>query len=618
MSWALVRKELREHGPVLLAAALLSGLALVGVMLTTDKSGGGRFTALTIFAPSMGALGALIAANRLFVREYAGRTQLFLEVLPVSRTRVFVTKWLLGALWTAGLLAAAWASVLNHQREREVIALADALPVLGAVVLFGIAVWSFAALAGMLGGLRYMAWIAAALGLGLAINAGQLSEDELPVFALLSDRVTMARGAADPRDIAVALGLSALFTAGAAALALIGSGAIASALARRMTTRERVFLLVSALVIAFVYSVIEGKRKKPAFELADATLVEGKHARIGLMATKDLGREQMLALCRKIAHDVDIAVEALGLSWLGARGEPIQPTVYVLPQQGLDKRLVERASLGLQDGIVLRAAPSVDEAVLRARVLHELISDASDQRASREDRHLLLDGFAEWLVLRGDPAERALSGLRFASIARPIAPVQLERWEESMEQLGPCTANALAFASADAVASALGEEGFFRLLRALFARQPADVRVLFEEPPSAQLARAGVPWRTIAARVEAERERLREERALELAAIPERTARIEVQRSPKRGVSVQGRVQGATAFRLLYSPLGPWTRMPASLARLDVRGADAAPEVSGTVPISLTKGSRVFAAIEVDESLLQCSRRLRAVRLVLP
>jgi hypothetical protein len=428
----------------------------------------------------------------------------------------------------------------------------------------------------------------------------------------------MARGPADAHDIAVALGLTALFTAAAAALALIGSGAIASALARRMTARERVFLLVSALVIAFVYAAIEGKRQKPAFELADATIVAGKHARIGLMATQDLGREQMLVLCRKIAHDVDSAVEALGLSWLGPRGAPRQPTVYVLPQQGLDKRLVERASLGLQDGIVLRAAPSVEESVLRVQVLHELISDATHHRATREDRHLLLDGFVEWLVLHGDPAARARSRLRFASIERPVAPVQLERWEESMEQLGPCAANALAHASVEALASTLGEEGLYRLLRALFARQPDDVRVLFEERPSAQLARAGVPWHTIAARVETERKRLREERARELAAIPERTADIEVKRSPKRGVSVLGRVRGATAFRLLYSPLGPWTRAPASPARLDVRGADGAREVSGTVPISLTKGSRVFAAIDVEEPLLQCSRRLRAARLVLP
>jgi hypothetical protein len=251
-------------------------------------------------------------------------------------------------------------------------------------------------------------------------------------------------------------------------------------------------------------------------------------------------------------------------------------------------------------------------------VLHELIGTASHERASREDRHVLLDGFSEWLVLRIDPEARALSQLRLASVERPITAEQLERWEESMEQLGPCVAGAVAFATADVLASTLGEAPFYRLLGALFSRQPHDVRLLFEERPSARLARAGAPWQTIAARVEAERRRWRQERARELAAIPRRSATISAQRSARRGVSVQGRVRGAAAFRLLYAPLGPWTRVPASLARLDVRGAPAAAEVAGTVPISLPKGSRVFAAVEVEEPLLECPRRLHATRLVLP
>jgi hypothetical protein len=617
MSWALVQKELREHGPILLVSGLLSMMSLLGFVVMGEESGG-RFSALRGFSMSIGLLNALIAANRLLVREYAGRTQLFLEVLPIGRTRVFVTKWLLGALWVQLLIAAAWASVLRYQRRSEVIATIDALNVLLAVSVFALTAWAFAAMAGMLGRHRYTVWVAMLFTLGVAVDAGNLSPEDIPVLNLLSDRVAMARGAAPMPDLLWAAGLALAFSIAAAALALIGSGAIASTLARRMTARERVFLLASVLVAGFVYSVVEGKRRKPAFEVADATYVQGRHARIGVMATEDVTGEQMLALCRLIAADVDAAIEALGLALYGPSGAKIQPAIYVMPQQGLDKRLIERASLSGHDGIVLRAAPDVPAPVLRAEVLHQLIGDASLNRAAREDRHVLLDGYAERVALRDDVAGRELSWLRFASIDRPLDARGLVRWEETMEQLGQCAANALSFAVVDALEAELGAARSKVLLRSLFGRPHDDARVLLEAEPSEQLDRAGTSWGSIASRLEAQRKALRVQRATELAIIPERSARLEATRSPTRGVTVRAHVRGAVAYRVLYAPLGPWTVLPTPLARLDVRGAHDAQTVSSTVPVSLPRGSRLFTAVEVDDPTLQCPQRLLARRLVLP
>lgn len=616
MSLALVRKELREHGPILLVSGLLSMVSLIGFVVMGEETGG-RFSGLRSFLLAMGTLNALVAANRLLVREYAGRTQLFLEVLPISRARVFATKWSLGALWLALLTTAAWASVLRYQRKTEVIAIADALPVLYAALLFSLAVWAFAAMAGMLGRHRYTVWIAAFLTLAIASQAGNLAADEIPLLALLGDRVAMARGPAALRDVAWAVGLTVAFAAAAASLALVGSGAIASALARRMTARERVFMLVSALVALFVYSVVEGERHKPPFEVSDATYVQGEHARIGVMATEDLSGDQMLALCRSIAHDVDAAIEALGLVLIGPDG-PLRPAIYVTPQQGLDKRLVERAALDKHEGIVLRAAPDVVQSTLRAQVLHELIGDASIDRAGREDRHVLLDGFAERLVHQGDAAARELSWLMLAAIDRPVDAARLTRWNESMEQLGECSANALAFATADVLARQLGEARYVALLKTLFARPHTDVRVLLETAPRTQLERAGTSWEKLAAGVEAERQRLRGARAAELATMPKRSAWIDAQRTPARGVTVQAHVRGAFAYRVLYASLGPWTSMAGPLARLDVRGAHDADIVHGTVPISLPKGARLFVAIDLEDPTLQCPVRLRATRLEMP
>ncbi len=61
----------------------------------------------------LGALSVLTLANRLVVREYTGRTQLFLETLPVSRAQVVAVKWLTGAVLLAIPMAAGFAVTLH-------------------------------------------------------------------------------------------------------------------------------------------------------------------------------------------------------------------------------------------------------------------------------------------------------------------------------------------------------------------------------------------------------------------------------------------------------------------------------------------------------------------------
>src|SRR5687768_13097461 len=95
MSLPLLRKEAREHGPVLAATAAIAVLGLFA-MLGVAEDVGGRFVGLARFQLLLGPLIALVFANRLLVREYSGRTQFFLETLPIGRARVFATKWLLG------------------------------------------------------------------------------------------------------------------------------------------------------------------------------------------------------------------------------------------------------------------------------------------------------------------------------------------------------------------------------------------------------------------------------------------------------------------------------------------------------------------------------------------
>jgi hypothetical protein len=609
MSWALARKELREHAVVFLIAAGVSALMLAS-RLMLDEEGGGRFSALLGFIAFGGVMNAMIAANRLFVREYASRTQLFLEVLPIGRARVFTTKWLLGLGWLVFMNVSAFSITLRQKRAEEVIGWSDAWPVLVATLAFITAVWSFAAMAGMLGRHRYTAWIALITLLAVTLEAGGLATDEIPVLRLLGQHVAMGR-IASFRAVLEALGVSVVFTAAAAALALVGSGAMASALSRRMTARERVFMLVSVFAAGFLYQTLKDQRSKPVFVMKDAVYAHSNYAFFGVMTTLSFDKERAQALAHVLRSDVEDLLAALRYP-LGAIKEHTFRGVFVLPQEGLDRFVLERAALGARDGIVLRVSPEVPRDLLRMEVLHALIGDTTEQRASKEDRHALLDGFSAYWALRDDAEGRERWWLRAAASRLPISTATLLRWDETGEQLGDCMASSLAFAVVDTLAQQLGEARLIALMAKVFAVPHDDLRVLFETTPRAHLARAGVRWKALAAKAEKARLVVRAARSDELDMRPVLSARIAVVHDKQSGVRVTAALDGEPSYRVLYTELPIWARGAHGFSRFDAR----APKV--TLPISPRRGTRMFVAIEVQDVLLDCPVRVRAERLRMP
>ncbi|HET8695879.1 MAG TPA: hypothetical protein VFO94_00245, partial [Gammaproteobacteria bacterium] len=191
MSLPLLRKEAHEHGAVLAAMGVLAAAALY-VLLEAASRTGGRFEGLARFLLTIGPLLALVVANRFLVREYTGRTQFFLETLPIGRARVFVAKWLLGCLLLLVTAWLAWAATLSFARRSEVLESADARGALLCALAYSFTVWSFAGLAGMLGRYRYIVWGAVALAVLLAVDVAGIPFSDLPVFRLLGQDMQMA------------------------------------------------------------------------------------------------------------------------------------------------------------------------------------------------------------------------------------------------------------------------------------------------------------------------------------------------------------------------------------------------------------------------------------------
>lgn len=599
MSFALLRKELSEHGAVLFVTGLLAAATLLALLVQAERILGGRFVGLVRFSMLFGLLIPFVLANRLLAREYGGRTQLFLETLPIGRARAFATKWLLGCTLTLLAAGLAWLVTLRSIRRIEVLSLNDALGPLLAVSTFWFTAWCFAAMAAMLGRYRYVVWALAVLVFFALADSG-IGLNELPLLRLLGSDVQMARELPDPSAFVVALAIALVSLAGAAALALVGSGAMSAALARRMTSRERVFVLVGLTAVATLSSLLERGPELPPFEITEGEKVDGRFANVGVLPTADLGAAAARELALTLADDVDALIDALSLD--------IRPSIFVLPQRGLDRYTMQRASTSGSEGIVINMAPDAPRDRVRALIGHAVIADATHARAFRDDRHVLLDGLSAYWAVRDDEASRELWRLRAAAVTRSLQAADLTHWAETMERLGECVSLAVAFAVFETLVERIGVHGAVALQRGIFSTPHDDVRVLFERKPGALLAESGIDWGALAEQTQAALERVRERHGAVLAARPSVAARIEQRSRPGRGTEIEVRLDGADRFTVHYERLRPWAGAVGETPRLDARGGRT------LLPLSPTRGDRVFVAVEVDDPVLDCPVRVAAER----
>ncbi len=600
MKLALVRKELREHGLVVAIAVAFSAAGLTGLILQSSRWGG-RFTGFVQYTLIFGPMLVLILSNRLFVREYGGRTQLFLETLPITRAHVFVTKWLLGAGVVTFATAASWYATLWWLRRHEVLALPEAsIPLVAALVVM-LALWSFAAMSAMLGRYRYLAWVLVVFLFLVATNYAGMPMGDLPLLRLTGQGVAMAIVWPAPLAFVQAAIITVVCGFAASALALHGSGAMAMTLAQRMTPRERAFIFVGLLIAIGVSMSVQPKVEPPPFELQNVEPMTGKHTRASVLPTVDMAPSDADALARVVIDDVDSLVDALGID--------VQPLVYIQPQQGLDPMVMRRAWLDGAEGIVLKVSPDAPSDLLRELVVHSLLSDATLGRAEKESRHVLLDGLSAYWVLRDDSTAQAHWWLRAASVDTPITASTLRRWSHTSEHVSECVSQALAFAAMDTLAAELGPDRLIALMRELFKEPYDDVRVLFARSADAWLSRAGVDWSDWAKRTNEAIAQARAREAEVLAERPHIEARVTQQRTPERGITIEAHVTGTPAYWVLHSELGPWTADVIEPARFDAH------EPHVVLPLSPSSGTRLFTAIETDDPVLGCPVRVFAQRL---
>ncbi len=675
---ALLGKELRQHAAV--GLALLVCLVAAYLLLLLGTVFGDETVSLmeahAAFLPFV-TLGGLVLGNRLIVAEYYGRTQLFVEALPLCRREMVAVKYLLGLgllLLAAGLSLLATAAVALTREPIDARFLAIVLARTGAYVFF---IWSFFFVMGFVGRFRVAIYIAIVLAL---VFVDELTAFEISRFAPLAvlDNTTLPfeREIMPLRAVLETLILGAGMTALAFVLALINEGSLAEVLARRMSQREKAVIGILFVGLMLAFAVLEERRDKPPYAFPEQQVVRGEALPIEILYLLDQRRSDAEALLDRLEND--LGALATELAWVSL------PAVRVAYAPSLDPGIYDQAELEENDGILLRAnfksaadkAP-VDRSALgwqaddfSAHVVGLVLDEATGGRARFEPKAWLRDAFAQWWSMRGwsmrgwsmrgsahdsstavadtdleteleDACRQAFAPLLRAlwvTAGEPLSEDRLAVWRRYRERHGEDLAQAVALSGLLVLERAQGRDAVLSLARQVFGRRPRqDLRELIYEwrhPMATVFEQAtGLDWSGYVAHWNVELERLRAAPACRrgLAAVPRGEASIEIENG---GGSVRDVVYSVrfaepsspgqagdtppegTLVTLLHERL---TAFDSELERRDLRRVEklwpaASRRESWRLSGFYSRGSRVFLALEVESAALGCAIRLHAER----
>ena len=610
---ALFYKELREHRWVLLAMLLLLALGQAATLWGAGAMGSPMVAyqkIVSIMAPLM----ALVLVNRLVVREYMGRTQLFLETLPVSRTQVLAVKWLLGGAVLSLAMLACFGATLFIARDKVMLTSHYVSLVAIRSASFVLFSYALAFAVGLTGRYRYVIWSVLLVCTVAADAVGQLPVANWPPLYMVQESMVYERLALPSSAVLITCALGAALIVASFALALSAEGSLVVALSRRMSSREKSAVTIGFLALIMAITVIEARTPKPPFELVRAVRSEsGPAVAVGIAGPP--------AVAQRLANVLSADLAQMQ-AFLDLRSPP---SLTALPDDALDGGAFQRAVLPNADGVVVRAAftdDAFDTEGFRAYALASWMQWHSRDRAAEENRRWLLDGAAQWLVARDLPQRQETLALRAAFAARLLqarpsgAGRAVREWLGVREELGPCLADALAWRMVSSLAQQMGDARFRTLSRSVLAeRPPGDARASLLDPGFARLlAQAGAPDQATLTRQFNQlfgAEQARFAGTLDRIVLPQ--VSFTAQRMAAKALEVHYQVGQSAGevppFSVLYVTLGPWDGEIAAeaLARVDSTRA-------GVLPASFARGTRLFTAVERHEALLGCSVRLMARR----
>jgi hypothetical protein len=483
MTRGLVAKELRQHAFTLafLFLVLLVGLAAIVGNSSLRRSVGVGFEAVHLLLCTFVPIACLVLGQVLIATEFRQQTQLFLEGLPLPRWRMLAVKFALGL----GVLIAAVAAALYVAwlRARGAEAMTLRFATLLALKSAGW-VWFFYTLCfvhSFLG--RYRIPFGVALFFAwLGLNGAGVNIAAFGPFALVDQRFAYEREVLPVEELVVTAALGLGLAVLGFGLGLVRDATVASLLAEKMSSREKVFMtfLIVAMAMLGAYLFEHYKNSTPV-QMPGAT--EARHGVVLVLASAAVDaptREESAAL----EHVAKRAAEELGAlaDYLGCK---TFPPVFIVHRRDLKGGEWSDGELKPTQGVLVRANltdKAFDETSLHTWLVRQTLLAQSSGLAGRERHAWVLDGIGEWWPRRDRGLDDAWLAPARQAMPADFSARHLAVWFTLSRAAGEKPARELAATGLTIFGQRHGTDALRRFLSAMYVRaQPNDFRGWFSD-----------------------------------------------------------------------------------------------------------------------------------------
>lgn len=512
----LLLKELRQHAVVLGLVVLC--MPVIWLLLLLAAFGAAQTVSYmevhTNFLRMMVIPFGFALGNRLIVTELYGRTQLFLEALPMHRAEPFVVKWVVGFSVLVGVAMCSLVCTMLVASMREPLDLPFVLSLTSRTLTFCTGLWAFLFMMGLLGKMRIPIYVLLTLVLLILTETTELELMRFGPFALVGSELALSRAGIPWGDVGITLAFTAGFIVVSGVLLSIAEGSVQEVLSKPMSSRERAMMGIAILFVMIVWGGLQPNPQPLPYELTGEFVVRSERVPLVIAYGAAAYREPAEALQARLEPSLEALQSGFALAEL--------PEMRVVLRAGLDGRTFDTPTLRTGDGALVRAnflpEANPDLEGLEAALIGSFLDGHSGGRACFEPQCWVRDGFALWWASCGPhrpeggaaceaSADRALQALLFAR-EHEATPGALLHWETSRETRHPRIAESFAFDVMRTLAHQRGALAPLQLARARFSQQaPTDsratwsylvnpVEVSVEEVAGMDLGGLVAAWRT--------------------------------------------------------------------------------------------------------------------------
>jgi hypothetical protein len=476
----LTAKDLSQHKITFiflpLFISIIFGLQMLGTTINPRSMGflASEGSFLLFFIP----LSAIILGNRLIVKEYHGRTQLFIESLPISRVEMVLVKYFIGLafLLFINIFTLLIASGLSHRSDP--VSGRFLLILLSRSSMFCYFVWSFLFAMGFTGRFRIPIYILLAFLLIVVQTTSELNITREGPLALIMSDFPFERHSYPLRQLFQTFLLGSGWFALAIFLSLINEGSIAENLAKPMTQREKA--VIGIIFIGFMVSLmlLESKRVKEPYRFTSNAVITSKTEPIEILYVDDNIKPDAMVLIKHLETKISALRNSLGLHKI--------PPIKIAYLDSLDRNKFETAKLTSNDGVLVRAnyrdidSWRIDEFTLY--LTKAILDNVTRYRTRFAPKQWLHDGFSCWWAYGGFTMDSEIhKSLMLRSMyilnKQELTAQVIKEWPVFRERFGEPAAEALAYSGLAYLQSIKGNEAVINLVKPTLGRQiPNDSR----------------------------------------------------------------------------------------------------------------------------------------------